>query len=137
MVAAAEDAGCFEAVGQQEERSQKLVHSHHALRQMLHVHVRHLGRLGASDAIVVLDLEKHTPVSKSFLLWRSLNPYQKVDFDDVVKHLRILGVVVLTVKQSPVPMKIPYGQVNLFKCYSYLVEPLLCTFADSLPPCSP
>ncbi len=61
MVAAAEVARCDEVVGQQEECSQKLLHSHHALQEMLQVHVSHLGRLCASDAIMVLDLK--TPVN--------------------------------------------------------------------------
>lgn len=57
VVGAAEDTG--EVLGQQEECSQKLLHSHHGLREMLQVHVCHLGRLGASDAIMVLDLKTH------------------------------------------------------------------------------
>ncbi len=67
VVAAAEDAGYVrgyvEVVGQQEECSQKLLHPHHGLLQMLQIHVCHLGGLRASDAIMVLDLK--TRVNKT------------------------------------------------------------------------
>lgn len=56
MVAAAEEAGYVQVVWQQDQRRQKLLHSHHGLCEMLHVHVRHFGRLRACDAIMVLHL---------------------------------------------------------------------------------
>lgn len=71
MVVAAKHAGYVEVVGQQEERSQKLLHPHHGLREMLQVHVCHLGRLSASDAIVVLDL-KNTNILISSLSYISI-----------------------------------------------------------------
>lgn len=57
MVVCAKNAGHAEVMGQQKEGSQDLLHPHHGLDEMLEVHVCHLGRLRASDAIVVLDLK--------------------------------------------------------------------------------
>lgn len=56
VVALAQDAGHPAAVGQQKQRGQKLLNAHHGLHEMLQVHVCHLGRLCASDAIMMLDL---------------------------------------------------------------------------------
>lgn len=63
---AAEDAGKAQVVGKQEECSEELLHSHHGLREMLQVHVGHLGRLCASDAIMMLHL-KAQATHKSFI----------------------------------------------------------------------
>lgn len=60
VVVAAYGARSAEAVGQQEDRSLELLHSHHGLHQVLEVHVCHLGRFGASDCIMVLHLQTHT-----------------------------------------------------------------------------
>lgn len=56
-VEAARDVGHVEAMRQQEERGQKLLHIHHGLCQMLQVHVCHFRRLCASDAIMMLHLK--------------------------------------------------------------------------------
>lgn len=56
-------AGHAEAVRQEEERSQQLLHLHHGLLQMLQVHVCHFGGLRASDAIVMLHLNATRNVS--------------------------------------------------------------------------
>lgn len=58
MKAAVVDVGEGGVMWQQEQRSKKLLPSHHGLRQMLRVHFCHLGRLSTSDAIMVLDLGK-------------------------------------------------------------------------------
>lgn len=56
VVAAVQDVGHVAVVGQQKQCSQKLLNTHRGLHEMLQVHVCHLRRLGASDAIMMLDL---------------------------------------------------------------------------------
>lgn len=59
VVAGAEDAGDVEVVRKQKQSSEKFLHPHHGLHEMLQVHVRHLGRLCASDTIMVLHLKTY------------------------------------------------------------------------------
>lgn len=72
-VVLAEDAGSIKVVGQQEEGSQKLLHSHHGLHEMLHVHVCHLGRFGASDGIMMLHLR--TQFNRKISLWQQYTTF--------------------------------------------------------------